>query len=145
MKKTGATEQALLTGHKPQPHVRRCLSESNTLAAPLIICCFLHLPVFFRLLIFLGSHWNARKVANVEYPSPNRKRNGTEEQVLLTNHKPEPRVRRLQSESTTLPTPLISCYTSFVSFPGWLLIFFVCHWNAEGQCPICLRPQTSPH
>uniref|UniRef100_A0A5K3FWG8 Ovule protein n=1 Tax=Mesocestoides corti TaxID=53468 RepID=A0A5K3FWG8_MESCO len=67
----------------------------------------------------------------VEYPSPNRKKTGITEQALLTNHKPEPHVRRLPSESTTLPTPLITYCTSVVSFSDWLLIFLARHWNAE--------------
>uniref|UniRef100_A0A5K3FWI2 Ovule protein n=1 Tax=Mesocestoides corti TaxID=53468 RepID=A0A5K3FWI2_MESCO len=67
----------------------------------------------------------------VEYPSPNRKRTGTTEQALLTNHKPEPRVRRLPSESTTLAMPLIIYCTSVVSFSGWLPSFPACHWIVE--------------
>uniref|UniRef100_A0A5K3FJI6 Uncharacterized protein n=1 Tax=Mesocestoides corti TaxID=53468 RepID=A0A5K3FJI6_MESCO len=47
------------------------------------------------------------KPAHVEYPSPNRKKNGTTVQALLTNQKPGPRVRCLPSESTALATPLI--------------------------------------
>uniref|UniRef100_A0A5K3EVN2 Phosphatidylinositol-glycan biosynthesis class X protein n=1 Tax=Mesocestoides corti TaxID=53468 RepID=A0A5K3EVN2_MESCO len=67
----------------------------------------------------------------VEHPSPNWKTTGTTEQALLTNPKPEPHVRRLPSESTTLATPLIIYCTSVVSFAGWLLIFLACHWIAE--------------
>uniref|UniRef100_A0A5K3FI68 Uncharacterized protein n=1 Tax=Mesocestoides corti TaxID=53468 RepID=A0A5K3FI68_MESCO len=65
--------------------------------------------------------------AAVEYPSPNMKNTGTTEQALSTNHKPEPRVRRLPSESTTLATPPIIYCSSVVSFSGWLLIFLACH------------------
>uniref|UniRef100_A0A5K3FT85 RNA-dependent RNA polymerase n=1 Tax=Mesocestoides corti TaxID=53468 RepID=A0A5K3FT85_MESCO len=52
---------------------------------------------------------------NVKYPSPCMKKTGTTEQALLTNHKPEPHVGRLPSES----------------FPGWLHIFLAYYWNAE--------------
>uniref|UniRef100_A0A5K3FW38 Transposase n=1 Tax=Mesocestoides corti TaxID=53468 RepID=A0A5K3FW38_MESCO len=51
-------------------------------------------------------------VATVEYPSPNRKKNGITEQALLTNQKPDPHVRRLPSESATLATPLTICCSS---------------------------------
>uniref|UniRef100_A0A5K3F435 Uncharacterized protein n=1 Tax=Mesocestoides corti TaxID=53468 RepID=A0A5K3F435_MESCO len=68
---------------------------------------------------------------DVEYLSPNRLKTGTTEQALLTNHKPDPHVRRHPSESTTLATPLIIYYTSVVSYSGWLLIFLTCHWKAE--------------
>uniref|UniRef100_A0A5K3FW89 Frizzled/Smoothened transmembrane domain-containing protein n=1 Tax=Mesocestoides corti TaxID=53468 RepID=A0A5K3FW89_MESCO len=50
---------------------------------------------------------------------------------LKTNQKPEPHLRCLPSESTTLATPLIIYCSSIVSFSGWLLIFLACHWNAE--------------
>uniref|UniRef100_A0A5K3FDW5 Ovule protein n=1 Tax=Mesocestoides corti TaxID=53468 RepID=A0A5K3FDW5_MESCO len=67
----------------------------------------------------------------VEYPSPNRKNTGTTEQALLTNHKPEPHVRRLPSESPTLATPLIIYCFAFASFSGWLHLFLACHWIAD--------------
>uniref|UniRef100_A0A5K3G0V3 Uncharacterized protein n=1 Tax=Mesocestoides corti TaxID=53468 RepID=A0A5K3G0V3_MESCO len=58
---------------------------------------------------------------SVEYPSPNRKNTGSTEQALLTNRKPEPRVRRLPSESTALATPLIIyCISSCPSLVGCL-------------------------
>uniref|UniRef100_A0A5K3FKJ0 Uncharacterized protein n=1 Tax=Mesocestoides corti TaxID=53468 RepID=A0A5K3FKJ0_MESCO len=55
----------------------------------------------------------------------------TTEQALLTNQKPEPRVRRLPSESATLATPLIIYRISSMSFSGWLPSFPACHWIAE--------------
>uniref|UniRef100_A0A5K3FBA4 Ovule protein n=1 Tax=Mesocestoides corti TaxID=53468 RepID=A0A5K3FBA4_MESCO len=73
----------------------------------------------------------SRRLKVVEYPSPDRKKTGTTEQALLTNQKPEPRVRRLRSESTTLATSLIIYCSSVVSFSCWPLIFLACHWNTE--------------
>uniref|UniRef100_A0A5K3ESH0 DUF4771 domain-containing protein n=1 Tax=Mesocestoides corti TaxID=53468 RepID=A0A5K3ESH0_MESCO len=64
-------------------------------------------------------------------PEPNRKKTGTTEQALLTNQKPEPRIRRPPSESTTLATPLIIYCISSMSFSGWLPSFPACHWIAE--------------
>uniref|UniRef100_A0A5K3FPN8 Uncharacterized protein n=1 Tax=Mesocestoides corti TaxID=53468 RepID=A0A5K3FPN8_MESCO len=52
---------------------------------------------------------------SVDYPSPNRKKTGITEQALLTNQKPEPRVRGLPFESTTLATPLIIYCNTVVS------------------------------
>uniref|UniRef100_A0A5K3EMY7 Uncharacterized protein n=1 Tax=Mesocestoides corti TaxID=53468 RepID=A0A5K3EMY7_MESCO len=62
-------------------------------------------------------------VTTVEYPSSNRKKTGTTEQAVLTNHRPEPQVRRRPSEFTTPATPLNICCTSFVSYSGCLLMF----------------------
>uniref|UniRef100_A0A5K3G603 Secreted protein n=1 Tax=Mesocestoides corti TaxID=53468 RepID=A0A5K3G603_MESCO len=59
------------------------------------------------------------------------------EQALLTNHKPEPRVRRLPSESATLATPLIIYCISFMSFSGWLPSIPACHWIAERHAIGC--------
>uniref|UniRef100_A0A5K3EXV7 Uncharacterized protein n=1 Tax=Mesocestoides corti TaxID=53468 RepID=A0A5K3EXV7_MESCO len=42
MNKTGTTEQALLTNHKPEPQVKRLPSEFTTLATPLIILSSSH-------------------------------------------------------------------------------------------------------
>uniref|UniRef100_A0A5K3F4V0 Uncharacterized protein n=1 Tax=Mesocestoides corti TaxID=53468 RepID=A0A5K3F4V0_MESCO len=67
----------------------------------------------------------------VEYPSHNRKKAGTTEHALLTNQKPEPRVRRLSSESATLATPLFIYCISSMSFSGWLPSFPACYWIAE--------------
>uniref|UniRef100_A0A5K3FXR2 Uncharacterized protein n=1 Tax=Mesocestoides corti TaxID=53468 RepID=A0A5K3FXR2_MESCO len=53
--------------------------------------------------------------------------------ALLTNQKPETRVRRLPSESTTLATSLIIYCISSMSFSGWLPSFLACHWIAEGH------------
>uniref|UniRef100_A0A5K3EVX3 Uncharacterized protein n=1 Tax=Mesocestoides corti TaxID=53468 RepID=A0A5K3EVX3_MESCO len=46
-----------------------------------------------------GSRYsNASAATNVKYPSPNKEKINTIEQALLTNHKPEPYVRRLPSD-----------------------------------------------
>uniref|UniRef100_A0A5K3FY04 Uncharacterized protein n=1 Tax=Mesocestoides corti TaxID=53468 RepID=A0A5K3FY04_MESCO len=34
MKNIGTTDTASLTNHKPEPHIRRCPSESITLGSP---------------------------------------------------------------------------------------------------------------
>uniref|UniRef100_A0A5K3G042 Neur_chan_memb domain-containing protein n=1 Tax=Mesocestoides corti TaxID=53468 RepID=A0A5K3G042_MESCO len=68
---------------------------------------------------------------DVVYLSPSIIKTGTTEQALLTNHRPEPHVRRYPSESTTLATLLNIYCTSVVAFSGWLLLFLACHWIAE--------------
>uniref|UniRef100_A0A5K3FYN0 Prolactin receptor n=1 Tax=Mesocestoides corti TaxID=53468 RepID=A0A5K3FYN0_MESCO len=55
----------------------------------------------------------------VEHPSPDRKKAGTTEQALLTNHKPEPPVMFCPSKFPKPATPLITYCTSFVCFSGW--------------------------
>uniref|UniRef100_A0A5K3FBV7 Lysosomal trafficking regulator lyst n=1 Tax=Mesocestoides corti TaxID=53468 RepID=A0A5K3FBV7_MESCO len=137
--KTGPTEQALLTNQKPEQHVRRLLSESSTLATPLIIYCISSMSSSGWLLTFLACQWNA------------------ERHRIGCGQKPEPRVRRLPSESTTLATPLIIYCISSMSFSGWLIIFLACHWNTERQriggglviqhvCALIRRhPTATPH
>uniref|UniRef100_A0A5K3EY89 Uncharacterized protein n=1 Tax=Mesocestoides corti TaxID=53468 RepID=A0A5K3EY89_MESCO len=61
MKKTGTTEQALLTNHKPEPHVRSCPSETSTLAKPITICCYSLVSFSGWLVIFLGCHWKSER------------------------------------------------------------------------------------
>uniref|UniRef100_A0A5K3F8I8 Uncharacterized protein n=1 Tax=Mesocestoides corti TaxID=53468 RepID=A0A5K3F8I8_MESCO len=91
-------------------------------------------------------------VVSVEYPSPNRKKTGTAEQALLTNHEPKPHVRRFPSESTTLATPL-TIYWHATRVLLCLAAYLPCmplkrretqDWLTPGG-PIRLRPQTSPH
>uniref|UniRef100_A0A5K3F877 Uncharacterized protein n=1 Tax=Mesocestoides corti TaxID=53468 RepID=A0A5K3F877_MESCO len=61
MNKTGTTEQALLTIHKPEPHVRRCPSESTTLARPLIVYCTSFVSFSGWLVTFPACYWKAER------------------------------------------------------------------------------------
>uniref|UniRef100_A0A5K3FJH2 Ovule protein n=1 Tax=Mesocestoides corti TaxID=53468 RepID=A0A5K3FJH2_MESCO len=74
-----------------------------------------------------------------EYPSPNRKKTGTTEQALFTNHKPELHVRHLPSESTTLATPLI--IYSPLSCPSLVGCLFSSHAIGTQRN----RGHTTPH
>uniref|UniRef100_A0A5K3EW81 Anoctamin n=1 Tax=Mesocestoides corti TaxID=53468 RepID=A0A5K3EW81_MESCO len=49
-------EQVLLTNYKPELCARRCLSESTTLATPLIVCCSSFVSISGWLLIFLACN-----------------------------------------------------------------------------------------
>uniref|UniRef100_A0A5K3FEB0 Phosphatidic acid phosphatase type 2/haloperoxidase domain-containing protein n=1 Tax=Mesocestoides corti TaxID=53468 RepID=A0A5K3FEB0_MESCO len=59
MKKIGATEQASLTNHNPEPNHRRSSTESTALATPLFIYCSSFVSFSGWLHIFLGCHWIA--------------------------------------------------------------------------------------
>uniref|UniRef100_A0A5K3FP98 Ovule protein n=1 Tax=Mesocestoides corti TaxID=53468 RepID=A0A5K3FP98_MESCO len=61
VKKTGTTEQAVLTNQKLEPHVGRRPFESTTLATPLILYCFLFVSVNGWLQSFLTCHWNGER------------------------------------------------------------------------------------
>uniref|UniRef100_A0A5K3EHC1 Uncharacterized protein n=1 Tax=Mesocestoides corti TaxID=53468 RepID=A0A5K3EHC1_MESCO len=61
VKKTGTTEQASLTNHKPEPHVRHRLSEYPTLAMPLTKSDLLNVSVSDWPPMFLACNWNAEK------------------------------------------------------------------------------------
>uniref|UniRef100_A0A5K3EYB6 Ovule protein n=1 Tax=Mesocestoides corti TaxID=53468 RepID=A0A5K3EYB6_MESCO len=127
-------EQALLTNHKPEPHVRRLPSASTTspqLCPSLVGCSSFSHAIGTQTRDWLSQggpthlrpnptpHYTASpSEAIVEYPSPNTKKTGTTEQALLTNQKPEPHVRRLPSESVALATPLIIYCSSVVSLSG---------------------------
>uniref|UniRef100_A0A5K3FH11 Uncharacterized protein n=1 Tax=Mesocestoides corti TaxID=53468 RepID=A0A5K3FH11_MESCO len=70
---------------------------------------------------------------NVECTSPSVKKTYTSDKDLLTNHKPEPHVRRRPSESTTVATPLNIYRLLSASVSRRLDISLACHWNAERQ------------
>uniref|UniRef100_A0A5K3FS45 Uncharacterized protein n=1 Tax=Mesocestoides corti TaxID=53468 RepID=A0A5K3FS45_MESCO len=61
MNKTGTAEQALLTNHKPETHVRCPPSESITLVMPLIIYCSSVMSFSGWLPSFLACHWIAER------------------------------------------------------------------------------------
>uniref|UniRef100_A0A5K3FZI4 Ovule protein n=1 Tax=Mesocestoides corti TaxID=53468 RepID=A0A5K3FZI4_MESCO len=50
----------------------------------------------------------------VKYPSPNWKKTGTTGKAFLTNHKPDPHVRRILLVTTTLAAPPNIYCSSFV-------------------------------
>uniref|UniRef100_A0A5K3FBF6 Ovule protein n=1 Tax=Mesocestoides corti TaxID=53468 RepID=A0A5K3FBF6_MESCO len=81
----------------------------------------------------IDTYW----AATVENQSSNRKETGTTEQISLTNHKPEPHIRRLPSESTTLATLFIISCTSFTT----LLCNFV---YTLKPIPGILKPRITP-
>ncbi|VDD76469.1 unnamed protein product [Mesocestoides corti] len=58
IKEAGKTDQALLTNHKPEPHVGASPSEFMTLATPLIVVCSSVVSFSGWLLIFLVCHWH---------------------------------------------------------------------------------------
>uniref|UniRef100_A0A5K3F322 Uncharacterized protein n=1 Tax=Mesocestoides corti TaxID=53468 RepID=A0A5K3F322_MESCO len=58
MKKTGTTEQALLTNYELEPIAKRRPYESATLAAPIITYPFSYVSTSGWLHIFLACHWN---------------------------------------------------------------------------------------
>uniref|UniRef100_A0A5K3FW74 Ovule protein n=1 Tax=Mesocestoides corti TaxID=53468 RepID=A0A5K3FW74_MESCO len=67
----------------------------------------------------------------VDFPSSCMKKTGTTEQDFLTNHKPEPVVRRHSSKSTTLVEPITIYCFSYASVSGWLHTFPASRRKAE--------------
>uniref|UniRef100_A0A5K3G0A5 Secreted protein n=1 Tax=Mesocestoides corti TaxID=53468 RepID=A0A5K3G0A5_MESCO len=146
----GTTEQALLNQSQTRTTSQGLPFESTTLATPLIIYCssvvLLWLAAYLpRMSLERRGTQNYLRPGGLvclrpdptphclplSNPSPNKKKTSTTEQALLTDQKPEPRVRRLPSEPTTLATPLVIYCISSISFSGWLPSFPVCHWIAE--------------
>uniref|UniRef100_A0A5K3G0V9 Secreted protein n=1 Tax=Mesocestoides corti TaxID=53468 RepID=A0A5K3G0V9_MESCO len=80
-KKTGTTEKALLTIHKPEPHVRSRPSESTTLATPLIMYCTSVVSFSGWLPIFLAC----QRASVVQYVSALRRRHITLKECV-THH-----------------------------------------------------------
>uniref|UniRef100_A0A5K3FZL3 Uncharacterized protein n=1 Tax=Mesocestoides corti TaxID=53468 RepID=A0A5K3FZL3_MESCO len=112
IKKTGTIDQASLTSHNPEPHVRRSPSESIKLAAPPFIYHFSNVSVSGWLPIILAcqSDRGLAEARVVQYVCAHVR------QARATSRAPSIRVH-------TLATPLITYCTSFVSFSGCLLIF----------------------
>uniref|UniRef100_A0A5K3FUA3 Ovule protein n=1 Tax=Mesocestoides corti TaxID=53468 RepID=A0A5K3FUA3_MESCO len=68
-KKTGKTEQALLTNYKPEPHIRSGSSEPTTLATPLNIYCTSFVSFSGWLPIFLQRDRGSAEANVVQYAS----------------------------------------------------------------------------
>uniref|UniRef100_A0A5K3G276 Ovule protein n=1 Tax=Mesocestoides corti TaxID=53468 RepID=A0A5K3G276_MESCO len=85
----------------------------------------------------------------VEYPSPDRKKTGTTEQALSTNHETEPFVRCCSSEPFKRSASLfpirvclwLAAYLSHMPFEGK----GTNNWVKPAKWPTCMRPCMSLH